>query len=496
MKMRCLLLFLLTLEALAGASLADRIETAAAASVAAQRGFWGVQVVDAETGDPVYEHNAAKLFVPASNVKLFTSAVALARLGPAHRFRTRIHASRPPDAGGVIRGDLRFLGGGDPTLSARKVPYEAGPVRGDPLGPLNKIAGAIVTMGVRRVEGNVIGDDTAYVSEPYPEGWGQEDAAWQYGAPVSALALHDNSFKISIYAGKPAGVPARLFLQPAVEYYTIHNRVRTSASGDSRVFVEWSPDFRELHLWGAVRANAPRAKLLAIREPARYAAWALAAALRKRGVEIRGGIEVRKRWLHEVEHPQRAPAPPPEPEDTLLYERESPPLDQILQIVNKLSQNLHAELVLREVGRVTRNVGSRAAGLAELDAFLREAGVASSSYKFADASGLSRLNLVSPSALTRLLRFMYLSEERDVWLELLAIGGEDGTLDYRFRSPATRGRVFAKTGTLTGASALSGYVSAVSGRTLAFSIMINNHNTRSRPARQFIDAVVAELVKE
>jgi D-alanyl-D-alanine carboxypeptidase/D-alanyl-D-alanine-endopeptidase (penicillin-binding protein 4) len=191
-----------------------------------------------------------------------------------------------------------------------------------------------------------------------------------------------------------------------------------------------------------------------------------------------------------------AAEPPPLPDEVLLIEQESPPLFEILQIVNKVSQNLHAELVLREIGRATRNVGSRAAGLAEVADFLNEAGVASSAYKFEDASGLSRMNLVSPDAVVRLLNHMYLSEERDGWLELLAVGGEDGTLDHRFRSAAARGRVLAKTGTLTGASALSGYLETQSGRMLGFSVMINNYNTKSGPARQFIDGVVTELLKE
>jgi D-alanyl-D-alanine carboxypeptidase/D-alanyl-D-alanine-endopeptidase (penicillin-binding protein 4) len=200
--------------------------------------------------------------------------------------------------------------------------------------------------------------------------------------------------------------------------------------------------------------------------------------------------------MHEVENLTAAKEPPPEPPGVLLIEQESPPLHEILQVVNKVSQNLHAELTLREVGRVTRNVGSRAAGLAELSKFLAEIGVGKASYNFEDASGLSTMNLVSPAALVRLLHHMYLSEDRDGWLELMPIGGEDGTLDYRFRSPATHGRVRAKTGTLTGVSALSGYLDTASGRKLAFSIMLNNYNTKSRPAREFIDAVVRELLKE
>ncbi len=494
--MRWFLIFFVSVPLLWANGVEDRISAIASDSPAARRGFWGATVLDLDTGETVYERNAGKLFVPASNLKLFTSAVALDRLGPEHRFRTRIYIDSEPDENGVVAGDLVFHGGGDPTLSPRKVPYVEGPVRGDPLAPLRDLADLIAAQGIKRIDGDIIGDDSAYVWEPYADGWSQEDISWEYGAPVSALTLHDNSFKVSVYAAKTAGAPARLFFKPAVEYYLVHNHVKTISSGESRITIDWPLCSRELHLWGAVTPKAPRAKLLAVRDPAHYAAWVLSQALAQRGIEHRGEIRAKKRWLHDVPNLAAAKEPPPEPTGILIIEQESPPLHEILQVVNKVSQNLHAELTLREVGLVTRNIGSREAGLAELGKFLAEIGVGKTSYHFEDASGLSTMNLVSPATTVRLLQHMHLSEDRDGWLELMAIGGEDGTLDYRFRSPATRGRVLAKTGTLTGASALSGYLETASGRTLAFSIMLNNYNTKARPARQFIDAVVTELLKE
>ena len=476
------------------ASLADRIAALEGASPAARHGFWGIQVMDLDTGKILYQRNSGKLFVPASNLKLFTAALALFRLGPDYRFRTRILAASPPDENGVIRGGIRFLGGGDPTLSAREFPYEPGPVRGDPLGPLAELADQIAARGVRRIEGGIVGDDSLYVWEPYPQGWDQDDTAWEYGAPVSALTLHDGAFRLSVIAGKKPGAPARLILKPPLEYYTVHNHAVTVSRGESRIWVEWPLGSREIHVWGKVRPRAGRARILAVRDPAHYAAWALARALRERGIAVTGEIRVRHRWMHEVEDLEEGEGVP-EPRGFVLAERRSPPLYEILQFAHKESRNLDMELIARQVALVRRGIGSRAAALEEMKEFLAEIGVPEDDYRFFDASGLSSLNLVTPRAIVKLLSFMYLSRERDGWLGLMPVGGEDGTLRYRFRDAAARHRVLAKTGTLTGVSALSGYLEIRPGRMLAFSILLNNYGTRTAPARKFIDGVVQALLK-
>ncbi len=476
--------------ALSAQTLEERVAAIAQESVVAQQGFWGAEVVDLATGDVLFRHDEQKLFLPASNAKLFTTALALMRLGPEHRMKTQILATSAPDGEGVVHGDLVFVGGGDPTLSGRDVPYSKTPRAADPLGPFRELAAKVLDAGIRRVEGDIVGDDTAYVWEPYPVGWAQEDLFWGYGAPMSALTLHDNAFRLSVLPASRTGEPARLILKPPEDYYAILNHVRTVASGTSRVMVDWPHGSREIHLWGAVRPRAGVVKYLAIRDPAEYAAWLLARYLKDNGVEVTGEPRAEHQWPRE-----EAAAPAVAPSGTVLAERLSPPLFEILKIIDKESQNLHAELVLREVGRVVRGEGSLGAGLKELDTFLGEIGITPEEYRLEDASGLSRVDLASPAAFVKLLSSMYLSKERDGWLDLLAVGGEDGTLQYRFRETADRGHVMAKTGTLTGASALAGYVQTVSGKTLAFSIMVNNYDAPSRAGREFIDGVVGELLR-
>jgi len=475
------LALLLLLAGLASAQpLKERIQRLLESSGGAQRAFWGIVVFDLEKDAPLVRINADRFFVPASNTKLFTTALGLSRLGPDHCFQTTVLAATAPDPSGRIAGDLRLIGGGDPTLSARAVPYQKGPIIGNPLQAIEALADQVVARGVRRVAGDIVGDDTAYVWAPYPDGWAQEDALWEYGAPVSALVVNDNALSLSL---RPAGRTVALWLSPALEYYAIDNRVQVGPGLERKIQIERLAGSRQLRLWGSMPADDPKGteRLIALDDPALYAAFALADALTLRGVVISGCPVARHRFAN-----QDNLAPPGGVE---LARRTSPPLLEILRIIDKVSQNLHAELVLREVARVRRNIGSREAGLEESRQFLAEAGVEESGYRFEDGSGLSRLNLVTPDTVIRLLRHMHGSPYREAWLGLLPVGGEDGTLSTRFDgNPAAR-RIRAKTGTVSHVSALSGYADSASRGRLAFSILVNNYNAPASEIRTVIDRI-------
>jgi len=209
--MRWIWLFFVVLPISPAQTLRARIESALEASPAAKRAFWGIQVVKIASGETVFQLNAERLFVPASNTKLFTTALALQRLGPDYRFETTIRADAPPDASGRVIGDLRLVGGGDPLLSGRAVPYQKGAAAGNPLQAIEALADQVFAAGVRRIEGDIVGDDTAYVWAPYPEGWAQDDAVWDYGAPVSALAVGDNVVTLALRGSGAAGRAPALF---------------------------------------------------------------------------------------------------------------------------------------------------------------------------------------------------------------------------------------------------------------------------------------------
>lgn len=490
-KSAALLLLALGVAAPASAAtLAQRIEEVFASSPPAHGSFWGIAAIDLKTGATLYELNPHRFFVPASNTKLFTTAMALTRLGPDFTFETRVVAPAP-DASGRIAGDLSLIGGGDPNLSPRVIPYQRGAITGDPLVAIEDLASQIAAKGVTRVDGDIIGDDTWYVWEPYPPGWAEDDPLYDYGAPVSALTLYDGTFGLHIAAGAHEGDLAALTLNPALEYYEIDNRVRTvAASGERRMQYHRGAGSMKLELWGTIPLGGPgQDLLLGIEDPAQYAALALRQALESRGIAVGGRALARHRYPNEI---VSDPEPPAGAE---LARRVSETLLEDLRVTDKVSQNLHAELALRAVARARRKTGSREEGLAELKDFLTEAGINSEQYGIHDGSGLSRQNLVTPLTVVKLLRYMYQSPARENWISLLPVGGQDGSLGNRFTSPAVAGRIHAKTGSVAHVSALSGYLQRNNGDWVAFSILVNNFNGPAGEIRNVIDRICALIME-
>jgi D-alanyl-D-alanine carboxypeptidase/D-alanyl-D-alanine-endopeptidase (penicillin-binding protein 4) len=475
-------LAVLTLLPLAAADLEHKLDALVQASPG--RAFVGIHVLDLATGKPTYRHNDDRLFVPASNMKLLTSALALLRLGPDHRFTTKLF--KDPS------GDLVLYGSGDPSLSGRVYPYDKDQPAGAPLQAIEALAAHAVAGGLRVVDGDIVGDDRLYPWAPYPPNWVIEDAVWEYGAPVSALSVNDNGIYLAIHPGAEAGDLATLSLAPALEYYSIDNRVETVAKGgEARVRVSRLPGSRQLLLWGSMPlGHAPLAEQLAIDDPALYAALALRDALERRGVVVRGNAVARHRGVAEDAD---------SPQGVVIASRVSPPLIELLQMLAKVSQNLHAELMLREVGRVTRRTGTREGGIAEMSAMLVEMGLPAAQQghdvRLEDGSGLAATGQVTPRLFTRLLAYMDASKVHDAWNTLLPIGGEDGTLSKRLCCVAsTAARIHAKTGTLNRAVALSGYADTGHGR-LAFSILVNNFTATQRDVRQWVDKIALALLE-
>jgi D-alanyl-D-alanine carboxypeptidase/D-alanyl-D-alanine-endopeptidase (penicillin-binding protein 4) len=472
---RTLCSFLCLLTALAAAELPEKIQRVLDGAAGMRRGFLGLQIVNLGTGAVLFESNADHLFVPASNSKLFTTALGLTRLGPDYKFHTTVVASGDPDADGRIAGAVSLIGDGDPNLSGRELPYRVDSPRGEGLRAIEDLAGQIVARGVRRIDGDIVGDDSAYIWEPYPDGWGQGDSLWEYGAPVSALTINDNTFILNLYPGDPA----RISIEPPLEFYQIDNLVESGSP--KKIKIGREPGSRQLRIYGTLPSKDPGlSEILAIHDPALYAAVALRDALTRRGVAIRGAA-VARHWL-----PGEAVSPATGIE---LARLDSLPLLEALRVTEKVSQNLHAELILRAVGRARRGAGSREAGIEEMRVFLKEAGVPAGDYRLTDGSGLSRTSLVTPGAVVRLLRFMYSSAHRENWLSMLPVGGEDGTLRLRLRGTVASGRIHAKTGSLTHVTALSGYAERKDGTMLAFSFLANNQSAPAGEVRAVLDKI-------
>ena len=437
-----------------------------------------IQIVHLADGKVLYERDPDRLMIPASNTKLFSTALALARLGPGYRFVTSIR-SEP-------NGDLVLVGGGDPSMSGRTYPYQKEDPTHGPLQAVEQMADQLIAGGLREVRGDVVGDDTRYPSKPYPDGWSIGDAIWEYGAPVSALMVNDNRLDVAIQPGQSDGDPADVTVSPAFEFLTLQNLVRTVAGGEGEIHLEGSPGGFELRAWGAMPvARAAEVSQLAIPDPALFAAAVLRDALIRRGVRVAGRAVARHRALSDDYRPQ---------EGVELARRISPPLGQLLEVVDKVSQNLHAEVMLREVGAVRRSSGTAAAGLLELGDFLTQAGIAPDQYRFNDGSGLSRNNLVSPRAIVQLLKYMHGTPGQGIWAGLLPIGNEDGTLRKRFKGHPEAAAIHAKTGSLGHVRALSGYAVSKEHGELAFSILVNNYAAPDGVAIALLDKIGLRLV--
>jgi len=455
----------------AAADLEQRLDALTAESPAI--GFAGIHVVEASTGKTLYSKNADRLFLPASNLKILTSALALERLRPDYRFTTRVVRESS--------GDIVLVGSGDPSLSGRAFPYDKDQRAAPPLQAIEQLADAIAARGVQRIDGDIIGDDRLFPWDPYPPSWTEDDTLHEYGAPVSALTVNDNTVAISIS-------PTTLVLAPAFEYLTIDNRVRASARGaESAVYVRRVARSRQWQLTGTIPLGRTVTEILPVDDPALFAASALYDALTRRGIAIHGRPVARHRVLGE---------PYAAIEGEELASRTSPPLADLLQVMDKVSENLHAELLLREVGRVTRGEGSTAAGLAEMNAYLAgTAGAQPGDWRLEDGSGLARNTLVTPRLLTRILAREAQSADSAVWISLLPAGGEDGTLSRRLCC-ITGGRgVRAKTGTLSRALALSGYAGSATRGQLAFSILVNDFQAPPAEVTEWIDKIATALLE-
>jgi D-alanyl-D-alanine carboxypeptidase/D-alanyl-D-alanine-endopeptidase (penicillin-binding protein 4) len=442
--------------------------------------FAGVQVFSLESKKILFKYNDDYLFMPASNMKVLTTALALLRLGPDYRFTTRL--LREPS------GDLVLAGSGDPSISGRVYPYTKDSGSGPPLRALEALADQAVAVGLTRIEGDVVGDDRLYSYAPYPPSWTEDDKIREYGAPVSALTLNDNTLTVIVQPGAEPGDPAQISLSPAVEYYAIDNRILTvQKGGEARIRISRVQNSRQLLLWGSIPAgHAAFGDTLAVDDPALFAAEALYDALARRGVTITGKAVARHRAVNDDYDPGPA---------IEFASRVSPPLVELLQVTDKTSQNLHAELMLREVGRARRFMGTREAGLEEMAALFKEAGASAGDARLEDGSGLARNVMVAPRLMVRILAYLYASKCREAFISLFPIGGEDGTLKNRMKENPAADEIHAKTGTLSRAIALSGYVDSKTRGWLAFSIIVNSFNAPPSDVRKWIDKIALELTE-
>lgn len=454
-------------------------------------GIVGIKVASLDSGRVLFEENANKLLRPASNMKLYTVAAAIDKLTPDFHFTTSVYAPVRPDAAGIVHGDLTIYGRGDPSIAARFN-------NGDYFKGIEELATKISSAGVKRVEGDIIGDETYFTGPQYGSGWEWEDLQWWYGAEVSALTINDNALDLSVKPGARVGAPAVITTGPPDPLLTITNHVVTAASGTRRqITVYRGLGTHVLEVVGTIAVDdRGYAGGIGISHPALLFVYLLRSALAKRGVVITGRSK--------TVAPSVSGAPitaTPVSGLSELATLQSPPLSLIAAQTLKPSQNLYTELILRTIGKVVPppaeipngNFTSEGAGLEVVRNFLKDAGVNSTALVLSDGSGLSRNDMITAEATVQLLTYMSRHAHAKVFSDALPIAGVDGTLRNRMKGTVAENNLRAKTGSLSSAASLSGYVTTASGERLVFSIMVNNYPEDVEPRSLCIDPIAVLL---
>jgi len=433
-------------------------------------GMWGVMVVSLTRGDTLYALNAGEQMLPASTMKLLTSAIALDRFGPDYQFSTDALRDAAVGPDGTLTGNLYLRGDGDPALSGKFLP-------GGPSAPMNRLADLVASKGIKRVTGSVIGDATGFDDEKVPQGWLTRYLQASYAARVSALSLNENVVVVAV-TPTAAGKPATVVLEPSTSAIPLVANVRTVAGGGARLAFRKQGD-GTIAASGSIGARtSTRRYVYIVEDPASFATGAFLNALIARGIKVDGGIRLGK-------------TPPTATKVASLL---SPPLASMIAAMNRESINHYAELLFRNAARgPQRNaVGSVANASGVLDSFFAsKVGVDTSSLKFADGSGLSTIDRVTPRAQVQLLGYAH-HAPWGPWLHSsLPVAGDSELLKRRMRNTPAEGNLHAKTGTTNDVIALAGYVTAVNGEVLAFSFLYNGRDRWT--AKSMIDVMSETL---
>lgn len=431
-----------------------------------------LMVRDVHSGKTIYQHNAQSRLIPGSSIKLLTTAAAIDILGTQYRFSTQLLSTGSQQDSRLV-GDLYLKGMGDPSIQWSD--YQA-------------LAAKLAQKGIKQVQGDIVFDDSFFDSERLGVDWAHDDESTYYGAQISALTLSPNTdfdagtLLVTAKAPKAAGLPVEVEISPPSTLVQLNNR---AVSGSGTYGLNRQHGTNLLQLTGAVAPGNQTQKLVSVWEPTQLVANLFEQALAQQGIKVTG---------------QRVIGGLTPVSATLLATHESAPLQELLTPLLKLSNNNMSEVLLKTMGRKTADAGTAAAGVAAVTDFLKYHGLDTTNFKQVDGSGLSRRNLLSTQDLTDLLLIANKQPWFNTWYNALPIAGNadrmiGGTLRNRLRGTAAENNLHAKTGSLSGVSSLSGYITDAEGHRLAFSMVTNNYVADGAQIKVLEDRLAAELAQ-
>ncbi|HDQ00241.1 MAG TPA: D-alanyl-D-alanine carboxypeptidase/D-alanyl-D-alanine-endopeptidase [bacterium] len=415
----------------------------------------GIMVQSAETGEILFSHNANTLMMPASNEKILTSAAALLNLGPDFRYETKIFTNGSIDSG-ILKGDLIIIGSGDPSISYRLCKKE------NPCLVFSPWADSLRGLGIEKIEGDIIGIDDIFDDQPIGYGWTVDNLPYSYAAEVGGLMYHENFTTITIEADS-AGDSINIAISPEFEFLDIVSKVSID-SELTKLDFDRPPFSNKIIISGNISPGDKIRQRMSVHNPTLFFVSALKRELINSGIEVSGDVLDGD----DIDDAERLKP------GTELFSHFSIPLEEILKILMKESQNLYAESLIKLLGHHFGEGGSFASGEKVLKRTLLRLGLEENYYGFKDGSGLSRYNYVSPAYLVKIFRRMHFHPLGDIYRDCLPIAGVDGTIGYRLKGTVAEGKIFAKTGTISNVRCLSGYAETADCETLIFSTMFNN----------------------
>ena len=441
------------------------------------RGVWGVDVRSLDSGERLYHLDAGRLMMPASNMKIFTTAAAAEILGWDYRFTTRLETAAPIE-GGYLKGDLIVRGGGDPTINARD---------GRAPAVLAEWANALRAAGVAEINGRIVGDDQLFDDDGIGPGWAWDYLQFGYAAPVGALEYNENLATLSVQPGPQESGGAIVTLSPGAGL-RLSSRVSTVApGGTTEISYRRRLDEPILEVNGTIAAgSAAQTRTVAVVNPTLFFAQSLKDALIERGIRVNGDAvdmdDIAMELLTQTG------------ERRVLASTQSPPLREIATTLMKVSQNLYAETLAKAIGAARGGLGTYNGGLETIRKQIASWGIPDDAYVIADGSGLSRYNYVSAGSVVEVLEHMYKDpKHKDAFVATFPIAGRDGTVSTRMRRTRAEGNAAAKTGSIANARSLSGFVRTRDGEMLVFSILANDFVIPAATVNWIADLAVEHL---